>query len=121
MDKDWERCVLSEIWLLCLVWGDEVVAILVSMGSSMVELLSLALVVGTAVVITVLAVGTVVMVVVLAAVLPVIKGGMTVLASGLLKASNPLKVPCGKSLLPGIPPIPCLGEGVNPGNSFPST
>ncbi len=37
--------------------------------------------------------------------LPGTARGMTVFPSGLLKAPNPLVVPNGKSLVPGIPPI----------------
>ncbi len=74
-------------------------------------------VVATAVETARLDVVTVVMVEGRAPVLPGTARGMTVFSSGLTKAWNPSVVPIGKSLVPGIPPIPSLVEDGNAGNA----
>ncbi len=74
-------------------------------------------VVVTAVVTAVLGVDRVVVAVDVTAVLLAEARGTKVLLSGFLKALNPSVVPSGKSLVPGIPPMPSLDEEGNAGNA----
>ena len=66
-----------------------------------------AVVVVTATVVTTgLGIDSVVVIAEVASVLLVAERGTTVLGSGLFKAPNPSVVPNGKSIVPGIPPVP---------------